>query len=77
VVPYVLCVPARKSLLVDFETDYIPVIGTIILIVDIIKQKGLLNSLRELNDKYELARKKGDNEIEQITATSSKCHGSL
>lgn len=46
--------------------------GTIILIIDIVKHKGLINSLRELNDRYELAKKKGDNAIESITAASRK-----
>ncbi|KAL6823178.1 hypothetical protein V8C40DRAFT_31852 [Trichoderma camerunense] len=49
---------------------FIPVVGTIILIIDIVKHKGLINSLRELNDRYELAKKKGDNAIESITAAS-------
>ncbi|KAH6637823.1 hypothetical protein C7974DRAFT_411285 [Boeremia exigua] len=51
---------------------YIPVIGTIILIVDRVKQNGLMNTLRELNDKYVLARKQSENQIEQITATSNQ-----
>ncbi|KAK7416608.1 hypothetical protein QQX98_005079 [Neonectria punicea] len=49
---------------------YIPVVGTIILIIDIVKHKGLINSLRELNDRFELAKKKGENAIETITAAS-------
>ncbi|RBR26040.1 uncharacterized protein FIESC28_01068 [Fusarium coffeatum] len=49
---------------------YIPVVGTILLIVDIIKHRGLVNSLNELNEKYQLERKKGENAIESITAAS-------
>ncbi|RSL59401.1 hypothetical protein CEP54_007315 [Fusarium duplospermum] len=45
-------------------------LGAIILIVDLVKHKGLMNSLRELNERYELAKKKGANAVESITAAS-------
>ncbi|RMJ16007.1 hypothetical protein CDV36_004312 [Fusarium kuroshium] len=49
---------------------YIPVVGAVILIVNLVKHKGLMNSLRELNERFELAKKKGENAIESITAAS-------
>jgi hypothetical protein len=54
------------------HTDFIPVIGTIILIVDRVKQQGILKSLADLNNQYELTKKQSDNQIEQVTATSRK-----
>ncbi|RSL62296.1 hypothetical protein CEP53_004836 [Fusarium sp. AF-6] len=49
---------------------YIPVVGAVILIVNLVRHKGLMNSLRELNERFELAKKKGENAIESITAAS-------
>ncbi|RSL98147.1 hypothetical protein BHE90_008701 [Fusarium euwallaceae] len=49
---------------------YIPVVGAIILMVNLDKHRGLINRLGELNEMYQLAKKKGANAIESITAAS-------
>ncbi|KAI0186881.1 hypothetical protein EV127DRAFT_410831 [Xylaria flabelliformis] len=51
---------------------FIPVIGTIILIVDTIKHQGLLKTLRQLNDNYEAEKKKGAATEAMLLATSSQ-----
>lgn len=52
--------------------DYFPVVGPVLLIVNLVKHKGLMNSLKELNERFELAKKQGENAIESITAASRK-----
>ncbi|KAI1280253.1 hypothetical protein F5Y07DRAFT_413359 [Xylaria sp. FL0933] len=73
---------ARKTL--DEETEkaretgklkwyhFIPIVGTIIFIVDMVKHNGLLKTLRQLNDNYEAEKKKGETTEALLLATSSQ-----
>ncbi|KAI1746480.1 hypothetical protein F4782DRAFT_536407, partial [Xylaria castorea] len=51
---------------------FIPVIGAIILIVDTVKHQGLLKTLRQLNDNYEIEKKKGATTEAMLLSTSSQ-----
>ena len=55
----------------SFDADYIPIIGACILIYDRIKQKGLLETLSDLNKKYNDERAKGEHDALQLTIAFS------
>lgn len=49
--------------------DYVPIVGPIMLGVELWRQGKLGESLKELNARYMLAKEKSENEIDQIVST--------